>query len=109
MREEEKPRPSLWHPSPRPPGGLMGGHGPGTSITATRLLRLPPLRRPPAALTADREPCDSVSGGQSVILLFLAPGLGLGEGRRVGRRTTGRTQQRGESLKLGFRLPDHLQ
>ena len=48
-----------------------------------------------SSLTANRELCDSVSGGQSVILLlFLAPGLGLGrEGGRADERLRGRTQQ----------------
>ena len=50
-----------------------------------------------SSLIANRGQCDSVSGGQSVILLlFLAPGLGLGwEGGRADERLQGRTQQSG--------------
>ena len=50
-----------------------------------------------SSLTANRGQCDSVNGGQSVILLlFLAPGLGLGwEGGQADERLQGRTQQSG--------------
>ena len=81
-------------PRPRPPGGWW--------VAMDRYLnncykaaQAAASKAAARSRTANREQCGSVSGGQSVILLFLAPGLGLGrEGGWADEKLWGRTQQR---------------
>lgn len=62
-----------------------------------------------SSLTADREQCDSVSGGQSVVVVLLllpVPGLDPRSEGGAGRRKRRRSQQGGGgSLTFSFRLP----